>query len=76
MLTVSKVIEVGGRGIWQTEKKPQYFFKCEHHNPWTVTELVFGGHWLMNSNRTIMLPPALVSLLGTAAATKPPFAEK
>lgn len=31
---------------------------------------------MMKSNRTIMLATALVSLLGTAAVAKPPFAEK
>jgi hypothetical protein len=30
----------------------------------------------MKSNRTILLATALVSLLGTAAVAKPPFAEK
>jgi len=63
-------------GIWQTEKKPQHFTKCEHHILWYVYVLVFGGHWLMKSNRTILLATALVSLLGTAAVAKPPFAEK
>jgi hypothetical protein len=63
-------------GIWQIEKKPQHFTKGEHHILWYVYVLVFGGHWLMKSNRTIMLATALVSLLGTAAVAKPPFAEK
>ena len=31
---------------------------------------------MMKSNRTILLATALVSLLGTAAVAKPPFAEK
>ena len=69
-------ISTYGRGIWKTEKKPQHFTKCEHHILWYVYVLVFGGHWLMKSNRTILLATALVSLLGTAAVAKPPFAEK
>jgi hypothetical protein len=70
------IINASGHRIWKTEKKPQHFTKGEHHILWYVYVLVFGGHWLMKSNRTIMLATALVSLLGTAAVAKPPFAEK